>query len=205
MSYQFSKMEDFPFLSGMNVLKNIVQLWHQVESSFLSFLYQIIWKQMGKSSGFTTQAEYGFKSNFNFKWETLTRFRMRPKRKIKLFNYWWMTYIQWMNVQHWEWVELRCLKFINTLRVIKTHYPISFLPKEIWTKGVSVIYIVRNLKDLAVSLDHMLKNDVFADITMDDTLDIIWKFNETWIRSFFSFNRSWFNFLQNICVFCISH
>lgn len=68
-----------------------------------------------------------------------------------------------------------------TPRVIKTHYPIYFLPTRFWTTGSKIIYVVRNPKDMAVSLYHMLKNYFFADITIDDVINGI--VNDTMLSS----------------------
>ncbi|XP_037051516.1 luciferin sulfotransferase-like [Bradysia coprophila] len=62
-------------------------------------------------------------------------------------------------------------KLLDEPRVIKTHYPAYFLPRQIWSKGARVIYVVRNPKDMAVSLYYMLRNFFLADITIDDIVN----------------------------------
>lgn len=62
-------------------------------------------------------------------------------------------------------------KALDTPRVIKAHSPAYFLPTRIWSKGAKVIYVVRNPKDMAVSLYYMLRNFFHADITMDDIVN----------------------------------
>lgn len=56
-------------------------------------------------------------------------------------------------------------------RIIKTHYPCHFLPKKIWTKGARVIYVIRNVKDMVVSLYYFLRNFFHADFTMEDVVN----------------------------------
>lgn len=58
-------------------------------------------------------------------------------------------------------------------RIIKTHMPPFFLPKNIWSKGARIVYVSRNLKDMAVSLYHFLRNYYHADVTMDDVVNSI--------------------------------
>lgn len=66
------------------------------------------------------------------------------------------------------WIDIfTCLK---SPRVIKSHHPPYFLPKEIWSKGARVIYIVRNPKDTAASYYHFMRNYFLADITLDDVV-----------------------------------
>ncbi|KAG4072851.1 hypothetical protein HA402_002594 [Bradysia odoriphaga] len=69
------------------------------------------------------------------------------------------------------WNEI--FKQLATPRVIKAHYPVYFLPKQIWSKGARVIYVVRNPKDMACSLYHMLRNFFHADVTKDDIVNAI--------------------------------
>lgn len=66
-------------------------------------------------------------------------------------------------------------------RVIKTHLPVYALPKKIWSDGAKVIYICRNMKDMAVSEYHFWRNFFLTDITMDDVVNGV--VNNTWIYS----------------------
>lgn len=59
----------------------------------------------------------------------------------------------------------------DTTRVIKTHNPVYFLPKKIWHKAAKVIYVVRNPKDMIVSLFHMLRHILHTEITLDDLIN----------------------------------
>lgn len=65
-------------------------------------------------------------------------------------------------------------------RVLKSFWPIYFLPKAVWTKASKVIYVVRNPMDMVVSEYHFLRNTYFfnANFTMDDIVNGI--VNDTW-------------------------
>ncbi|KAG8431201.1 hypothetical protein GDO86_019255 [Hymenochirus boettgeri] len=43
------------------------------------------------------------------------------------------------------------LESVPSPRVIKTHLPISLIPKSIWEKNCKIVYMARNPKDIAVS------------------------------------------------------
>lgn len=58
-------------------------------------------------------------------------------------------------------------------RIMKSHHPCHFLPKGIWSKGGRVIYVIRNVKDMAVSLYYFVRNFFHAEFTMDDIVDSI--------------------------------
>lgn len=64
-------------------------------------------------------------------------------------------------------------KKLDTTRIIKSHHPPYLLPKQIWSKGAKIIYVVRNPKDMAVSLYYMVRNFFHADLTMDDIVNAI--------------------------------
>lgn len=66
-------------------------------------------------------------------------------------------------------------------RVIKTHLPIYALPKQIWSNGVKVVYICRNMKDMIVSEYHFWRNFFFVDVKMDDVVNGV--INNAWIYS----------------------
>lgn len=60
---------------------------------------------------------------------------------------------------------------LKSPRVIKSHYPAHFLPKATWTTEAKVIYVVRNPKDMAVSLYHFIPNFYHFNVTMDDIVN----------------------------------
>lgn len=62
-------------------------------------------------------------------------------------------------------------KTLDTPRVFKTHSPIYFLPKAIWSKGARVVYVVRNPKDMIVSLYHYMRNTFHNEFKLDDAVD----------------------------------
>lgn len=72
---------------------------------------------------------------------------------------------------------------LESPRVIKTHVPMSSLPRDIWLPdGPKVIYITRNLKDTIVSEYHFRRNHLPpADITMDDVVKGVCE--DVWIHS----------------------
>lgn len=45
-------------------------------------------------------------------------------------------------------------------RIIMSHLPAHFLPKNIWTVKSKLIYVYRNAKDVAISMYHMFHNHV---------------------------------------------
>lgn len=71
----------------------------------------------------------------------------------------------------WAWNEI--FNEFESPRIMKSHYPCHFLPKEIWSTGGRVIYVIRNVKDMAVSLYHFVRNFFHADFTMDDIVNSI--------------------------------
>lgn len=62
---------------------------------------------------------------------------------------------------------------LESPRIMKTHHPSHLLPKKIWSKGARAIYVVRNIKDMAVSLYYFLRNFFHVDSTMDDVVNSI--------------------------------
>lgn len=47
-------------------------------------------------------------------------------------------------------------------RVFKSHIPVQFLPEQIWTIKPRIIYISRDIKDVAVAY-YYLRKDIFGD------------------------------------------
>lgn len=68
---------------------------------------------------------------------------------------------------------------MESTRVFKSHCPIYFLPKDIWTKGAKIVYVVRNPKDSLVSEYHYIRNLFHCDITLDDVINGVT--NDTWL------------------------
>lgn len=62
---------------------------------------------------------------------------------------------------------------LKSPRVMKTHLPIQFLPKKIWTNKTKVIYITRNPYDTAVSLCHFMRNYFQYIFSMDEVVDLL--------------------------------
>lgn len=56
--------------------------------------------------------------------------------------------------------SLRCLETSKTApkpRVLKSHEKIQILPKELWTKNPKILFVVRDPRDVFVSMYHHLK------------------------------------------------
>lgn len=68
-------------------------------------------------------------------------------------------------------------------RIIKTFFPIYYLPKNVWSKGAKIVYVVRDPKDMVVSEYHFLRNSYFfdANFTMDDIVNGV--ANDAWSLS----------------------
>lgn len=60
---------------------------------------------------------------------------------------------------------------MDSPRTIKSHLPIQFLPKAIWSKQAKVIYVARNPKDAALSEYHFVRNFFHLDVTLDDIVN----------------------------------
>ena len=68
---------------------------------------------------------------------------------------------------------------MDSPRTIKSHLPVHFLPKAIWSKQAKVIYVARNPKDEAVSEYHFYRNYYRFDISLDDIVNGV--VNDMWI------------------------
>ncbi|XP_055857159.1 estrogen sulfotransferase-like isoform X2 [Episyrphus balteatus] len=53
-----------------------------------------------------------------------------------------------------SWDAFKALEEQKSPRVIKTHLPISLLPRDIWKKKCKIIYVTRDPKDVVVSFFH---------------------------------------------------
>lgn len=78
-----------------------------------------------------------------------------------------------------EWNKV--YEYLPSPRVIKSHLPPYLLPKGIWSNGAKIIYVIRNPKDMAVSLYHYLRNVYHFDPTLDDVVNGIT--NDAWFAS----------------------
>lgn len=59
-------------------------------------------------------------------------------------------------------------------RLLKSHLPAHLLPKDIWTVKPKLIYVVRDAKDVAISMYHMYRNHSRVQFTgtMEDYFDV---------------------------------
>lgn len=60
---------------------------------------------------------------------------------------------------------------MDSPRTIKSHLPVQFLPKAIWSKQAKVIYVARNPKDTAISEWHFVRNYFHFDVPLDHIVD----------------------------------
>ena len=81
-------------------------------------------------------------------------------------------------------------------RFIKTHVPLSVMPEQIKDTG-KVIFVLRNPRDVLVSLYHFNKNDATLkfDIDFDTFFEMFLEgcvMNGNW----FTYNEQWLNFCK---------
>ncbi|KAL9912495.1 sulfotransferase 1 isoform 2-T2 [Glossina fuscipes fuscipes] len=73
---------------------------------------------------------------------------------------------------------------LQSPRLLKSHLPAMFLPREIWTKKPKIIYVFRNPKDAAVSYFHHWCGMVGYKGTKED-------FVQSYINGHVNFNPFW--------------
>ncbi|XP_075159662.1 sulfotransferase 1E1-like [Haematobia irritans] len=56
-------------------------------------------------------------------------------------------------------------------RVLKSHLPAHLIPRQIWQKGIKVVYCARNPKDMAVSFYHFLQGLGTWQGTLDEFVE----------------------------------
>lgn len=56
-------------------------------------------------------------------------------------------------------------------RVIKTHLPVHLLPDQVWTVKPRLIYVSRDIKDLAISLYYLYKEMNHSKATLNEFLE----------------------------------
>ncbi|XP_055706447.1 luciferin sulfotransferase-like [Phlebotomus papatasi] len=92
-------------------------------------------------------------------------------------------------MERFPYLELNCLfpkhvNFPNTVtalqetksrRFIKSHLPAPLLPKQIWTVKPRIIYVARNVKDVAISFYHFYRNVHHYPGSWEDFFDIFMK------------------------------
>lgn len=98
----------------------------------------------------------------------LGKFREMSCQRIRVANTETLSDNELLNTL-WE----KMCDYATPPRILKSHFPVCFLPKQVWTKNARVIYIVRNPKDMAVSLFYFLRNFFYVDVTMDEVVTMI--------------------------------
>ncbi|XP_046360225.1 sulfotransferase 1B1-like isoform X2 [Haliotis rufescens] len=90
--------------------------------------------------------------------------------------------------------EVAVLDALTSPRLLNTHMAFRFLPSEVVSKRTKVIYLLRNPKDVAVSLYHhvwgMNKDNWVYNGTWDDFLDAYLQGN-VWCGSWFDSVLDW--------------
>ncbi|KAL1140692.1 hypothetical protein AAG570_000622 [Ranatra chinensis] len=66
----------------------------------------------------------------------------------------------------------KILKDAPSPRFIKTHFPPSLLPRDIWQTGAKIIYVARNPKDVAASYYHLCR--LWRTIGYEGGFDQFW-------------------------------
>lgn len=56
-------------------------------------------------------------------------------------------------------------------RLMKSHLPVQLLPDEVWTKNPKLFYISREVKDVAVSFYHYIREQGRKHFTLDEFLE----------------------------------
>lgn len=56
-------------------------------------------------------------------------------------------------------------------RLIKTHLPVQFLPDELWIKKPKIFYICRDVKDVAISYYHLLRDSHSTTDCLEDFME----------------------------------
>lgn len=93
--------------------------------------------------------------------------------------------------------SLEQLNKASAPRIIKSHLPPHLLPIELWTIRPKIIYIVRNPKDVACSLYHMIRNDFnFTNLTWPGFIDRFLR-GASWYMPFGAHVNSFWQF-QNL-------
>lgn len=60
-------------------------------------------------------------------------------------------------------------------RVIKTHLPVHMLPDQVWTVKPKIIYVSRDVKDVAISFYYFYKDVYHSTVELDDFLEAFMK------------------------------
>ncbi|XP_052776553.1 sulfotransferase 1A1-like [Mya arenaria] len=99
-------------------------------------------------------------------------------------------------------LDFRPPETVNSIpspRVLNCHYPVTLTPKRVISKGIKIIHVQRNFKDICVSAFHHLKTfKLYGAETFDDFLPImIGSYGIHFFCSWAEYVRGWERFTND--------
>lgn len=90
-------------------------------------------------------------------WLMMNDYNYEDAKKLDTYNR--AQWFDFFNVTHpLQGVDVGYQDRMPRPRIFKTHYPVQFLPDQIWTVKPKIVHIVRDVKDVAISFYYLRKN-----------------------------------------------